>query len=233
MTLTIHEVKECLKNLNTNQPFSNFNLGLSQEEVNNLNAIRIDSTNAYDNFGNLNLLNDQLDEFLKIVNGENAQLASAISSSITTLVRTIIDAFAKETAWITVRASTPTHSWDIPRWHTDGYYYSPYIGDQHKVVITLKGPSSLFCPLPFELRPQFNFLQFDSKNREIVADMLKIIKAQSSISQQQGTVYIVGNSSHAAVHSEPPIHEERLFLSIVPGNKSEIQELYNNWHPKT
>lgn len=71
-------------------------------------------------------------------------------------------------------------------------------------------------------------MQLNPENRETIANMLNRSQSISAL-PMQGTIYIVGTNS-SAVHSEPPIHEERLFLSIVPGNKSEIQELYNNWY---
>lgn len=227
----VNEVKKSLGLLNQNKPFINFDIGLSQEEINNLNNMRIDTPSVYDNFGKLDHLINELDGFVKSLNKNNANLSKLISILINKLVNDIVLGFQKETAWVTIRSSIATNLWDSPRWHTDGYYYSPYIGAQYKVSFTLKGPASLFYPLPYDLRQKFNSLQFDPENREKIANMLETSQAISAIAQRQGTIYIVG-TNYAAVHSEPPIHEERLFLSIVPGSKSEIQELYNNWHPK-
>lgn len=224
------EVKKSLKTLNANKPFTNFNIPLSHEESNSLNKLHIDAPKAYDNFGKLDYLINELDEFIKSLNLNNIDISQSISTLIKKLVSDVILGFEKETAWVTVRASIATDIWDIPRWHTDGYYYSPYIGEQYKVVITLKGPASLFYPLSNDLREKFYSLQFEPENRETIASMLDMSQSISAL-PRQGTIYIVG-SNYSAVHSEPPIHEERLFLSIVPGSKSEIQELYNNWHVK-
>jgi hypothetical protein len=38
---------------------------------------------------------------------------------------------------------------------------------------------------------------------------------------------MVGNKKVALVHSEPPKHEDRLFISIVPAYLYEIQEWAN------
>ncbi len=38
----------------------------------------------------------------------------------------------------------------------------------------------------------------------------------------QGVVFAVGSDDVAAVHSDPPIQEKRLFLSIVPGISAQI-----------
>ena len=224
----LNEVKTSLKKLNSNKPFTNFNIKLSHEEINNLSNIRIDTPKVYDNFGKLDNLTNELDEFIKSLNQNNNRVSQSIATLIKELVNDVTLGFEKATAWVTVRASIATDLWDIPRWHTDGYYYSPYIGEQYKVVITLKGSASLFYPLSHDLREKFYSLQFDPENRETIANMLDVTQSFSALPMQEGTIYIVG-TNYSAVHSEPPIHEERLFLSIVPGNKSEIQELYNNW----
>ena len=40
----------------------------------------------------------------------------------------------------------------------------------------------------------------------------------------------MGNDKVAAIHSEPPINEKRIFLSILPGHVSEIEELRKRWN---
>ncbi|MBA3662321.1 MAG: hypothetical protein H0W64_11355 [Gammaproteobacteria bacterium] len=183
----VSEVKNSLRRLNANKPFINFNIELSEEEINKLNNMRIDTPRAYDNFGTLDQIVNELDAFIKSLNPNNADLSQSISILIDELVKEVIIGFGKETAWVTVRASIATDLWDTPRWHTDGYYYPPYTGIQYKGLFTLKGPASLFYPLPHDLRPKFNSLQFDSANREVIANMLALSQAISPAAQRQGT----------------------------------------------
>ncbi|MES2219246.1 MAG: hypothetical protein V4501_12650 [Pseudomonadota bacterium] len=214
--------------LNPQNPFTTFDLKFSSAEQAALDEMNINYTKSYDNFGNLTALKNETKEFLKSLGQSDAGQIEIISNLITNLVNTVISSFEKATAWVTIRASLTTDTWDLPRWHTDGYYYAPYSGEQYKAVITLKGPGSLFYPLPNELRQQFNSLQLNPDNRAIIAKLLDPAKA-ISIDIKKGVIFIVG-ADYAAVHSEPPIHESRLFLSIVPGSKTEIDELYKNWH---
>jgi len=41
--------------------------------------------------------------------------------------------------------------------------------------------------------------------------------------------WVVGNDEFAAIHSEPPIHESRIFLSFLPGTEEQIRELCSGW----
>lgn len=93
--------------------------------------------------------------------------------------------------------------------------------------MSLKGKSTLFYNLPQEQRREF-YLLLDNQNRNSLARLLDRSKAISA-KFGQATIYVVG-AEHAAVHSEPPIHEGRIFLSILPGSKTQIQELYERWN---
>lgn len=83
--------------------------------------------------------------------------------------------------------------------------------------------------MPPEKRNAFETLQRqgteqNNYNRQAIATLLGKSKKLISIAYpHQGVVFIVG-SDHAAVHSEPPIKEERLFLSVLPGTKEQIKE---------
>jgi hypothetical protein len=223
-------VKHALKSLNKKMPFTVFDLKLTTIEKNALNKIHIDCIKTYDNFGELNLLAQEVKDFLISIGKNDVKCSELIAQLISKLVNEITLGFNKETAWVTIRTTTPTNAWDLPRWHTDGYYYSPYEGGQYKIAIALKGPSTLFYNLSYDQRDQFQSLQFNPENREIIAKMLGTTNL-APIDSEKGVIFIVG-SNNPAIHSEPAIKEERLFLSVVPGNKLEIAELYNNWHPK-
>ena len=42
--------------------------------------------------------------------------------------------------------------------------------------------------------------------------------------------WVVGNDEFAVIHSEPPIHGPRIFLSFLPGTDEQIRELCRNWN---
>ena len=70
---------------------------------------------------------------------------------------------------------------------------------------------------------------FKNRNREIELQNRKILDEKLlkyktvHPTQYQGVIFKVGRNG--AVHSEPDMNSNRLFLSIVPGSKDEILEL--------
>lgn len=46
-----------------------------------------------------------------------------------------------------------------------------------------------------------------------------------------GSIFIIG-PNNAAIHSEPPIHSERLFISVVQGTSEQIEDLRTRWQAK-
>lgn len=228
-TKETREIQTAIKALSSSRSFAYYDLHLSEDEKSAVNALKINKTDSYNNYGNLNVLESEVREFIKALSKGNETNAKEIAGLIVRLVNEIIQASGRETAWVAVRAFTPTSEYDVPRWHTDGYYFEPYSGDPYKFAVTLKGPSTLFYRLPDNRREEFYVLwrkgtEQNDYNRQAFADMLGQSKEAISIAQlYQGVVFIVG-SHNAAVHSEPPIKEERLFISILPGSKTQIKE---------
>lgn len=222
-------IQTAIKELGPDHSFAYYDLQLSNQEIKILKSLKINSTEEYNNYGNLKDLESGVSSFLKSLNKENDITAEAVSQIIVRIVNDIVQASGQETAWVAVRSSTPTSAWDVPRWHQDGYYYEPRTGNPYKFAITLKGPATLFYKLPSDLKEKFLTLtrkgtEKNGHNREALATLLKPFKKAISIPQPyQGAIFVVG-SDNAAVHSEPPIHEERLFLSILPGSREQIKE---------
>jgi hypothetical protein len=95
-----------------------------------------------------------------------------------------------------------------------------------------RGLDTLFHTLPSELREPFETLLKagtgeNNYNRQALADFLgKYPQGNVTAEPLQGAVFIVG-SERAAIHSEPPINEERLFLSVLPGTPDQIKQWEN------
>jgi hypothetical protein len=47
---------------------------------------------------------------------------------------------------------------------------------------------------------------------------------KKQLKNTEGLVFMVGNKQIALIHSDPPMHEDRLFISIVPAYSYEIEE---------
>ena len=71
----------------------------------------------------------------------------------------------------------------------------------------------------------------DNKYQKILANKLKDIKS-NQLKSNQGLIFLVGknNLGYSLLHSEPKIDTPRIFISILPGSKSEILELQKRWN---
>ncbi len=205
------------------------------------------------NYGHLDTLESETIDFLKSLGNsdEQAQVASKI---IYNIVMRDVSSFDGGTGWVSLRSFKPNTSYDLPRWHTDGAFYRSKENFCYKVAYALKGPSTLFLQLPDDMRAEFlnmqsqtfagmTYAEIKSLSEEEIddlalphriklADLLKDSHVDT-VPVNTGTIFITGNPRvhRSAVHSEPPIHKDRLFLSIVPGTYEQIQEWYRKEHP--
>ncbi len=231
------EMKEKINMLSVNS-FSFVDLGLTEKEIDLSDQLKIDllpqaSSAQYDRFGDLHLLNNELPVFLNSIGNNDEEVIEVITKIITRTVQNIVSASSRNSAWVCVRAFTPTANFNTPRWHIDGAYYGlngpfPYPKTVFKFAATLKGSPTLLYQLPDDQRDTFIEHQHD---REFLSEYLDIDKAESP-RRGEGVFFIVANNRQGAVHSEPSIDSNRLFFSVLIGDKSEIEELYSRWHPK-
>ncbi len=241
------DLKRALVSLNAQNPFMDFNLGLSESEKHQFNRIVVEPCDCYNNYGNLRGLVVDLTIFFESM-GNDYDSSYVVAKSIHKIVQKIVRDLRAESFWLTMRIPNKSNLFDVPRWHQDGYYYSPFRGFMYKIALTLKGPTTLFYNISSQDRKKFDEI-FDRKieykdengqlQRESYGDTIEGRKEldkdidHSKVHQPKlytGTVFIVGDN--AAVHSEPPIHSDRIFISIVPGSKKQIQELQNKHHNK-
>lgn len=227
--LLASSIQQFLGSLGVNQPFIHFDLNLTEKEKQTLKRARVTNTTTYETFGKIDQLQEEVNHFFQ-AQGNDTQLSQSIAPILERLVRETLLGVSEESAWVCLRASTPNQLFDIPRWHTDGNFYSNSSKIPYKIVITLKGASTLFCSLPPKLRKKFNAMQSDQNSRLKMVELIQPI-GTTSPKFGQGCIFVVG-TEYAAVHSEPPIHNERLFLSILPGSHKQISELQDRWYPK-
>jgi hypothetical protein len=144
--------------------------------------------------------------------------------------------FRKDASWVTVRISLPTSAFDIPRWHPDGGYFRTEV-KTYKLVATLRGDQTLFG----KVADQEAYRQLEEAEREnrtrnqddpdaLEAEDMRIRKELAHIIEPinaphtgEATVYLVGDED-AVIHSEPPIREPRIFVSVLPGSREQIGE---------
>ncbi len=233
------------------ESFVPFDLGLTEENKQFLQDLNVGSQKSYDNFGHLEDTEQEHVEFFKSMGNDQDQAQSA-ATIISNMIRSSLQKLEAETAWISIRAFKSDDAYNVPRWHTDGYYYLPYSGSQRKVATALKGPGTLFCKVSEDVRAKIDQIQsepFRGLTEKEVKSLTKAeLEAMTKRSRMklaellenhpivqlpagEGMLWIVGDQHLAAVHSEPPIHEDRLFISILPGTHDQIKELHDTWHP--
>lgn len=154
--------------------------------------------------------------------------------------------------WLTIRASQATHDFDVPRWHTDGNYFDR-AGECElywKLATTLFGPGTLFLSDGEKARAvQKKTRRSMKKNtmanhrciavrclgcaalQEVVRKRLAEKLANYEIVQPgvgECSFFRVGDEK-GAMHSEPPIPGDRVFVNVVPGSEVELRKLMARW----
>ena len=219
---TINEALDEVKQ--SSSGFVLFDLGISSEDLALFNSIDIQREWVYHQFGELEKIEESIVKFIDEIGCNERGLALHIASRLKEITDQVIQSSGKQTGWACLRSFTPTNRFDIPRWHVDGPYYIPN-GPKDlifKVVVTLVGPSTLFYPLSPDLR---KLSENALHNRPY---MKNFCKKENIVSPNlgEGALFRAGRyTALAALHSEPPIHENRIFFSIVPCSEEQLPDL--------
>ena len=168
---------------------------------------------------------EQIKDFITSLGENDIHYCSTIVAVILKVAHQALDIFQKESAYIILRSFIPNSSDDdykLPRWHQDGYYYAPYCEaflkePVLKAAIPLKGADTLFYRPTSDELEKFKQLKGD---REQAAELLVDITRTESTPTGHESLFIVGET----IHSEPYITRQRFFMSVLPGNKKQIQE---------
>ena len=92
------------------------------------------------------------------------------------------------------------------------------------MVAALLGAQTLFYKLPIEERKRFVSL---NNEREKTGAMIHELgdKFIEVAKPSEGSIFIAG--PEGAVHSEPPINRNRLFVAVIPCSKKQLDEMHN------
>ncbi len=241
-SLSALTIQDALNELKQNPyGFCFVDIGVTSSDLADFNSIDIQGDrflqgeHFYQQFGDLDQVENGTIHFLHEIGDNSEDLVKRVASRITAITNEVMKASGRETAWFHLRASSPITAFDIPRWHIDGSYFSRPKNSSYmmyKFATTLMGAPTLFYYIPKELRREAWSHMLDRKY------MQKFCQKELTISPQQGegSFLLAGRMTDSALHSEPPIHENRLFLSITPCNQKELQELKKkimSIYPKT
>jgi len=196
--------------------------GITREDLAYFNQIDIQTERFYHHFGEVKNIESSIADFLQKVGENGEEYSLQIASRISSFAEEVVKESGKNEAWVHLRASIATDRYDASRWHFDGYYYTPEDADDllFKFAATLVGPSTLFYMLPPELRKTIGGRIRDRKYMEKFCEEEQIVAPKLG----EGAIF-VGGKGVTALHSEPPIHEKRLFFSVVPATKAQLPQL--------
>ncbi len=157
--------------------FSVLDMGLTVQECADFDKLDIQKTQSLHVFSDFEVLECRITTLLREVGNNDAALAQKIASHIVAIKNQIMAASGLSAAWVCVSASLPTNAYDIPRWHMDGYYFTPIqpTSLMYKFIMTLVGPSTLFYQLPAEYRQELAMKTFDRAYMHSVCTADKIV----------------------------------------------------------
>lgn len=210
----------------------------SDQEVESLKEIKVESElDQFDYYGSADTqLQRNLEQYLKEAGENSGSHISTISHLVTRLSREVMEGLGKESVWVMVRISLPDERYSIPRWHSDGSYFSSS-EREYKLVATLKGPQTLFGEVidgaryqQLSVRMNENYRKnhsdpkiFRAEDLQIRKQLVEVVKPIKLADTSKAVMYLVGDKD-AVIHSEPHIDTPRIFISILPGSQSQIEE---------
>jgi hypothetical protein len=231
-------MQNVINNLDNNYGFGFVSLDLSEEEKTAIRSFSIHEDTEYASYGEMESLQEGISSALSSVGKGDY---TAIAATIHRIALEVIRASGKQTALVIVRASTSTSRYDMPRWHIDGEYYS---NSSLKFAAALIGNPTLFYKISDETRGVFqeiagqgaeiitqvikenngkipeNILDFVQEGRKKLCELLT--DTPTTAGAGEGAFFRVSNINTGAVHSEPEMNSQRLFFSVLPGNRDEI-----------
>ena len=207
-------------------------LDFSEDELKAFESIKLENaTGPFEMYGKLENLEEELKLFFNDLCDE--ETAFVTINAILRVTEKILTGSQQTSAWFCIRPFCPNEDYRIPRWHCDGKYFNFHHPSNqriaYKFAFVLKGAATLFADVPNSEKLLINSLSLEDR---LLAD--QIVRKYKIESPQIGelAIFRVGDEEKGAVHSEPHITVDRLFISILPGSEEEIRELYNFWYPE-
>jgi hypothetical protein len=223
------ELVQAYTRIKEESSFALFSLSLSVEEKLLAESTQVRGHKVYNNFGELEHLKQGLEAYFRLLGNQEKQ-AQDMAALVARKVDEILKGLGQETAWVTLRAN---NSLDHPRWHTDGYFFEPFEGLGYKAAFALKGPGTLCYATKAAQQPVLHGLLTDESLspqglQERLTSLVDPTQVQATPAGK-GLLFVVGDPFRSAIHSEPIIQADRLFVSIVPGSHVQIQQLRERW----
>ena len=242
--ININDIKTTLKQ-HKNKVFK---INYTETELLCIAKLDILINNTFSYFGDITNINPE--SFFEMIGNNNMKINKTLCKIVSKLAKAVCQGYEKNYAWIDIRVSMPTTDWDIPRWHMDGSFYITEDKNQiqSKFVTVLRGAGTLMVNATKKEKEEYEKIMIENrpKTKEDKEKFFKDHKNQmklrikqnkvfekkkvKQLKNDEGLIFIVGNIDKALVHSEPPTHTNRIFISILPGTETQILELKKRWN---
>jgi hypothetical protein len=238
--------------------FRLFNIEYTNDENKCIEKYVLEKSKTYQHMGSLDSLNG-LNNFLSQIGSNKTVIINKMEKIIIRLLKKVLLGYEMEYFWLSIRVTMPNTHYDLPRWHKDGKFFINSNMESSKFVTVLKGPGTLLIksnkknnktyktiytkmrkeqdkyPYNIEdtkeqqdvnLKQQHNI---SNNYRHIFADKFKNEKI-IQVKNNEGLIFFTSdNDNNGAIHSEPKLSTPRMFISILPGTKENIEELKQRW----
>lgn len=221
----------------------------TKQDSSTLNSFTINSQKSYNFYGSTHLSQkNNVYSYLKTISNSNDKIIKNTEIIIHKIINSVLEGFDTDCYWLAIRSFLKNKDYEIPRWHKDGTHLASIRTPQPKFALALKGAGTLFIENTKKNNDLYNKIQqkmasenypkkphteytkedydiyfkIEKKYRKIFATKFK---SQSiiQIKPRNGVVFFGGvDSDKSAIHSEPNMEEDRLFISILPLTKESL-----------
>lgn len=228
---------------------TSFDVGLTPEEKRGISEILIEKELfQFDDYGSEKKeLVKKLIAYLSELGENSEEIVAAISKLVARVAEIMKKDFDKESAWVMVRISLPNNDFNVPRWHTDGKYFTSLdVKDKtYKLIMTIKGPPTRFGEkidpekfreLTEEISRNYELSNsdveaFEERDIQIRKELDRTVREVDPPKEGEAVYYLVGDEN-IGIHSEPKIDSPRIFMSVVVGSNDQVNELRERWNKK-
>jgi len=224
-----------------------FDIKYNKKEKTVIQNFSIENHSGFTFKGNLQELikENNLQTFLESIGSNNKENIIILQKIIYKVIKKVLLGVSLDYFWLIIRISLPHNILKKQRWHYDGLYFpqSPK-SLQTKFITALRGPGTLFIQNQDKALKIFNKInkkRISEMNQELNFEKKMKIDEQympvfekeleqfekSQLKNNQGLLFMKNNNKRL-IHSEPSIDESRIFISIVPGTKENIEEIKKN-----
>lgn len=256
------ELDNAVSRLTPEQPYQFFELGLTLEDMANLQALRIEKS---DRFTNVESEVDtvKLKTFIESLSPQNSNISESITRLISNMVNNAHNdkLTSKDTVnvFFLTTSDGNTGGEDF-EWHLDTIPYEIKEGvfpkiegknrrveydyfshtDRSNIVISLKGPTTWIYPMSDENRDEYNFYKkhpyrIDSNGTYIGQSELTSTNFQfpKVVKADFGQGAVFKIDRYqGALHTTPIIKEERLFMAIINIDKKTAEKQFSSQEGK-